>query len=106
MNGALHSDFILSKLADYISEIGKFPTSGDLRMKARSDKDFPSHNTFNRYSGKSGLAEALHLYCSRNDRLDLIKYCEPFLTDKIEARSSNSKIEENGSVYLYKSGKH
>ena len=75
-------------------------------MKARSDKDFPIHNTFNRYSGKSGLAEALHLYCSRNDRLDLIKYCEPFLTDKIEARSSNSKIEENGSVYLYKSGKH
>jgi hypothetical protein len=106
LNGALPSDFILSKLADYISEIGKFPTSGDLRMKARSDKDFPSHNTFNRYSGKSGLAEALHLYCSSNDRLDLIKYCEPFLTDKIEARSSNSKIEENGSVYLYKSGKH
>lgn len=46
------------------------------------------------------------MYCSKNDRLDLIEYCDPFLNDKIEAKSSNSKIEENGSVYLYKSGKY
>lgn len=106
LNVAIPSDKILSQLADYICEIGKFPTSGDLRMKARSDINFPSHNTFNRFGGKSGLASALKTYCETNNRYDLVKYYESLINDEIEQRTSNSVIEENGSVYLYKSGRH
>jgi len=105
-NTAFSSVFLLEKLADFITEIGRFPTAGDLRMKARNDVDFPSHNTFNRYGSKSALASALIEYCNETGKTELIKFCEPQIIENSKQKGSNESIKENGSVYLYKSGKY
>lgn len=106
LNPPLPSDFILRKLALLIEKIKRFPTSADLRLEARNNLTFPSHNTFNKYGNKSGLAEAFKDFCEINNMSELIQYCIPHLKDHNVKRGSNEKIEENGSVYLYKSGKH
>jgi hypothetical protein len=64
-------------------------------MKARSDINFPSHNTFNRFGGKSGLAIALKTYCENNNRYNLVEYYESLINTEIEQRTSNSIIDEN-----------
>jgi len=106
LNSSLPSEFLLTKLSEFVVELKRFPTTGDLRIKARNNPDFPSHNTFNRFGNKSGLAEALKAFCSQNGKSELIQYCEPYLTDHAISRGSDEQIDKNGSVYLYKSSRY
>lgn len=106
LNSALPSEYLLKKLSEIVEELNRFPTSADMRIKARNNPDFPSHNTFNRFGNKSGLAEALKNFCEQNGKIELIQYCLPYLKEDGVLRGSNERIDENGSVYLYKSSKH
>jgi hypothetical protein len=105
LNTVLSSDYILQKLSELVDDLKRFPTSGDLRMKATNDKDFPSHNTFNRFGNKAGLVIAFKTYCDENEKLNLLQFI-PEIEAKLTQRGSNEQINENGSVYLYKSGKY
>jgi len=105
LNTALSSEYILQKLSELVDDLKRFPTSGDLRMKARNDKDFPSHNTFNRFGNKSGLFIAFKTYCDKNEKFNLLQFI-PEIEEKLTQRGSNEQIDENGSIYLYKSGKY
>ena len=53
---AFPEDFLLQSLASLTRELGRFPTTPDLRMKRRADPDFPSHNTFRRLGQKTECA--------------------------------------------------
>ncbi len=55
MNIAFDGDFLLQKYSEFIDEMGNVPTSPEVRMKARSDPNFPSHNTFARFGSKKQL---------------------------------------------------
>ena len=44
-----------------ISELGRFPGLGDLRLKRHQDPTFPSHNTFNRFAAKRRHGEWFEL---------------------------------------------
>ena len=61
MQQPLNKEFLLQKIADLIREIGKYPVKGDLLMKSRSDSEFPSHNTFQRFGEKPECQSALKI---------------------------------------------
>lgn len=101
---------IFEPLIRFILEIGKFPTRPELRMKARSTPNFPSHNTFDR-NGRRGLAEALLQYCEENQGpAEVVTICEQVLmVSPDEAAGANVEPQggvDYGEVYLVKSGRH
>ena len=52
MQAGYDEEWLIKQLICLIRDIKKFPTAGELRMKAHNDKEFPSHNTVMRPSFK------------------------------------------------------
>ena len=100
----LPKELLLKKLSEFVNEIGGFPTSGDLKMKARNDVNFPSRNTFSRFGNKSDLARALYEFAIENKMDDIIPYCLNEIQDDLSDSYDTSEPDEFGSVYLYKAG--
>lgn len=98
---------LLAKLAILTRELGYFPIDAELRMKARSDPQFPSHTTFNRLGKKKVRVEALRKYCLDNDLEDVAALCQPIAEAPINSRSEpeGGTEEALGWVYLMKSGR-
>lgn len=70
MQAAYADDAILAKLAHLVRELGHFPVEGELRIKARTDRTFPSHTTISRLGPKNKVAVLLADYCTRTSNLD------------------------------------
>lgn len=106
---AFEDDWLLEKLASLVRELGHYPVAAELRMKARSDAEFPSHNTFARFGRKAQIASALLSWCeSASGWADVQAICAP-LAIVAEADEEASKDEQKplvGYVYLLKSGKY
>jgi hypothetical protein len=98
--------FLIDKLISLIRELGRYPVTGDLRLKAKRDNTFPSHNVFNRIGKKAELARKVMIYCQEKVGYDdVIEICMP-IAETIQSSTNNS--EENiiyGFVYLIKSGR-
>lgn len=97
-------------LIRFILEIGKLPTGPELKLRARSTPNFPSHGTFDR-DGRRGLAEALLQYCKEQQGpAEVIAICEQVLMPSpIEAVEVNAEPQgevDYGEVYLVKSGRY
>lgn len=104
---AFSAEFLLNKLKDLVSEIQQFPTKGDIRLKAFNDKTFPSHNTFERFGNKAKMAKTLYEFCIKEGFNEVAEICSPLLKNEeiIDSEiEDETKENENGSVYLYKSG--
>jgi hypothetical protein len=101
-NQSLPEDFLLSKFVDLLQELNRFPTSGDLRMKARSDDSFPNHSTFSKFGNKASLVEAVKDYCTTKNLDHLLLLCP---IPNTEQHIDKELIEDEifGTVYLYKS---
>jgi len=109
MQEALSQESILQALVDLTREIGRFPTSRDLRMKARNDPGFPSHNTFNRIGQKAERARRVVEFCASNDGFaDVADLAGPFAASSppADAATDDEHVESFGFVYLMKSGKY
>ena len=52
MQAAFSDEYLLGKYANAFREYGHPPTVAELKIKARNDPDFPSHNTFCRFGSK------------------------------------------------------
>src|SRR5437763_640050 len=52
LSKAIGKDQLIQKYADLAKELGRLPVSGDLRMRARKDRSFPSHTVFARIGMK------------------------------------------------------
>ncbi len=77
LNAPLPEVKLLSRLADLAQELGHFPVAGELRLKARSDPSFPSHNTFARFGPKRAMAARLREFCLSEGRVDVAALCMP-----------------------------
>lgn len=102
---------LLSKLASFIRELGHFPVGGEIRLKARTDKDFPSHNVFLRFAKKKELLEKTIAWCTdQGDFNDVIDICQQSLAQhgikKLQVESSPADDEIFGTVYLFKVGNY
>ncbi len=109
MQTALSNDHLIGSLVSLIRELGRFPTSADIKLKSRSDSNFPSHNTFNKLGPKADRARRIIDYCDkRGDFNDVVALCRPFaaLSSPITENEEETATEVFGFVYLMKSGKY
>lgn len=98
---------LLETYARFAKELGRLPSGGDLRFKASSDPEFPSHNVFgSRLGTKPNLVRKLLEYCRESTEFqDVVRMCEEYKS----AIEQNPKDELSpevriGFVYLLKHG--
>ena len=99
---------LIEQLISFIREIGKFPTVGELRLKAHNSSGFPAHNTIHSRLGKqSELPNKIFVYCEgRPEYSDITDICSEIATT-LKEESEQDPEESNidfGYVYLMKSG--
>ncbi len=106
---AYGGDVLIEKFIGLARELCRFSVTTELRMKARSDGTFPSHNTFARFGSKQQFATRILNYCKgRAGYGNIIALCTPIAT-ALGDESDNNVIEPKaviGFVYLMKSGRH
>jgi len=106
---AYNDEYLIAKLIELIREIEKFPTSGEIRLKAHSDRSFPSHGVFNRIGNKQEKANKIGEYCKKHGDLgDVLEICLPLCSSEKQIKDNDidNNVENFGFVYLMKSGKH
>ena len=99
---------LLDKYAMFVQELGRLPTSGELRLKRHADSAFPSHNVFaGRLGNKAQLLAALHEHCQdRTEYADVVRLCDSHLpSSRKETDDTEPSNEQIGFVYLIKSGR-
>ena len=100
------SDLLITKYIGLIRELGHFPIDGELKVKRKSDKDFPSDKTFAQLGAKQERAQKIIEYCQGQTEFDdVIDHCSKVakttrkITDAIDTDSG--KV---GYVYLIRHG--
>lgn len=98
---------LLDKYAQLTRELGRLPVSGDLRMRARHDPEFPHDRPFRRFGGKSALIGRVLEFCrGRSGYEDVVRLCEEYIAGQPQVRDdAECGQEEIGFVYLIKSGR-
>lgn len=107
--GAFGDDWLLEKLASLIRELGHYPVAAELRLKARSDPEFPSHNTFACFGRKAQVASALATWCESSPGWEDVQViCAPVAVspEADELPTGDEAEPPIGYVYLLKSGKY
>ncbi|HXG66490.1 MAG TPA: GIY-YIG nuclease family protein [Blastocatellia bacterium] len=109
MQDSYDEDWLIEQLISLIKEIGRFPVHGELRLKARKDKNFPSHSTFGRLGNKAEAARKILDYCRQKSGYDdVIGICQPIASvePKDDGAEGNEGDSDLGYVYLIKSGRY
>ena len=109
MQSPYDENVLIEQVISFIREIGKFPTYGDLRLKAYKTGNFPSHNTIRqRLGNKSKLATKIMSYCKEHPAYsDVTEICNK-VSNTLEHEAEHYSKEpdvEFGYVYLMKSGR-
>lgn len=109
LNSAYDHSHLLQCLASLTRELGRFPTSAEMRLKRRRDPAFPSQKVYERFGSKADQGKALLEYCSTLPGLeDVAELCGSVIAQPT-ANTSDERREdevEYGFVYLIKSGRH
>jgi hypothetical protein len=109
LQSSYNEQFLLEKLAAFIQELGHFPVSAELKLRARQDSDFPSRNTFSRFGSKAELASRLVAFCEQHEGYENVSSICAAIAPSQESESmysAASTLETFGSVYLLKSGRY
>ncbi len=99
---------VLARFVEFVRELERFPVWGEVRLKRRSDRTFPSEMAFRRFGNKAALVSKVIDYCRGfPGHEDVIALCES-APDGDAARTIErpDKEPEFGFVYLLKSGRH
>jgi hypothetical protein len=103
---------LLDRYADLVIELGKLPTSADMRFKSRRDPGFPHDATYARLGSKADLIAQLLEHCRGKDGYqDVVRLCEEYVPRKKRAgedpvpNGAEVSEEELGFVHLMKSGR-
>lgn len=108
LRGAYDDEWVIEQMVEFIRELGRYPSSGDIRLRTGNHPTFPSHNVFLRVGRKAELAAKIIDYCSDRDGLDdVLEICRP-IADELETETGDDPGDDQafGYVYLMKSGKH
>lgn len=107
LNKRLPDEQVLGSLAGLVREIGHLPVVAELKIKARLDPQFPSHNTFRRFGDKQQLAARLYRFSIERRFDDVAALCA---TPDGEQESTLAAVEplqpqDGGFVYLIRAGR-
>jgi hypothetical protein len=105
---AVPEDQMIEHLAALTRELGHYPVEADIRMKARTVPNFPSHSTFNRLGGKADLIAKVHAFALARGYSDVVSICAPHL-ETVEPRgAADEEVSKSksavGYVYLFRHG--
>jgi hypothetical protein len=108
LQGAYSEALLLEKYAQLVRELGRTPTSGELRVKSYSDPEFPFATTFeSHFVSKAKLVKrTVEYFEDRSGFEDVVLLCRQY-TAPPRQTIDNSALsgEEMGYVYLSKSGR-
>jgi len=106
MQTAFPDEVLLASYAALVIELGHIPTSVELKMKARNDANFPSHNTFGRFGSKRQLLSKLLVFCKNSGGFDdLVALLEEMPESKSAPQTDSTSVSsEDGYVYLLSFG--
>ncbi|MBI1347507.1 GIY-YIG nuclease family protein [bacterium] len=95
---------IVAKYTQLASELGKLPTTSELRLKRSGDPSFPSANTVYSQFTKRQLAAEVAEYCATSDAYsDVLQMCETYLITSLEILEEQIRQpSKDGYVYLVK----
>jgi hypothetical protein len=106
LQGAYDRRELLDKYATLAQELRRLPARGDLRLKARTDPEFPNEKTFQRLATKSAFVRQLLDHCrSRGGYEDVVRMCEEYASRERTVRDEPGPVVQDGFVYLIKSGR-
>lgn len=105
---AYEDEWVIEKLIGFIRELNRYPVAGDIRLKAKHDKAFPSHTVFNRVGSKAELVKKIMEYCKNKSELeDVVNICSSIeRTGKSTSNDGKPDDFNLGYVYLMKSGRY
>ena len=108
MQGATADGELLRQLANLTLDLGRFPTNAELRLRRRSDPDFPSHNVFERLGSKSERVNRLADF-TRDDPTfaSVHSICVEMLSIKRPPPAEKTEQVERGTtgiVYMLQAG--
>lgn len=108
LQGAISDDLVLDRLAAFVRELKRYPVFGELRMKAREDKSFPSHTRIAKMGSKGEVARKLADYCERTGGLEDVASIVLPLACPAPAEPATKARQEAalGYVYLIRAGKY
>jgi len=104
---AYDEEWLIMQLATVARELGHFPIWSELRMRARTDSEFPNDATFRRFGSKSQMVARVADYCrTHKDFEDVLTLCGA-ATEPDDSTSDDERDDagEMGFVYLLKSGR-
>ena len=108
LQAAYTDEALLERYAGLVLDLGHVPVANELKLHAKTNPDFPSHNTFARFGTKRQLLSKLHDFARARDELaPVAKLCEPAVVaeplDQLPVVKGEDAI---GFVYLIKAGRH
>lgn len=62
LNAAFTEEFLLSRLAELTSHLGRFPTQAEKRMRRNTDASFPNDKVFDRFGNRAAQMESLRRF--------------------------------------------
>lgn len=107
LQGAYPDETLFDKLADLSRELGRFPVTGELKLKRRTDPTFPSAKVFDRLGLRHQVAARLAEHCrTRGDMDDVVAMCAERTAAPTESEGQAEGETTIGFVYLFKSGRY
>lgn len=110
LQDAFSDELLLGKLAVFIRELGRFPGSGDLRLKKRNDPTFPNDKVFDNHFGtRAQQRQAVIEYCRSHPGFDDVSAMCGTVQLVADVHTKKDKAPAptiTGFVYLMKSGKY
>jgi len=111
LQGAFSDDVLIEKLIAFIRELGRFPGTGDLRLKKHNDPAFPNDKVFGSHFGsRAQIRKAVIEYCGSHAGFDDVPpLCGPIASDGDKKAAVDDERPTEvlaGFVYLMKHGRH
>jgi hypothetical protein len=107
MNSLIPDEVVLERCAGLVREIGRFPVSNELKMRASAGPEFPCHNVFRRFGGMAELKDRVRKYFEDRGERAMAALCMPVAKkETVLEESGNDEEEQFGFVYLIKMGKN
>jgi hypothetical protein len=99
---SLSDDELTGKIADYVCEIGHFPTVNERKLKRRSDPTFPSHGVIDaRFGRRQDLLGSLVAFATDRPGYEVVlDACGPLLAAEV-VNSANDPDGDSAPGYVY-----
>ena len=108
LQAPLKEDVLLDHLARLVCDLGRWPVVAELKLKAKEEPGFPSHNTIGRLGGKAQQVAKLAAYCQGKPKFAGVLAVLPVEKSDADQQPNDDLAtpEAGGYVYLLKAARY